>query len=463
MGEDGLTRRSFLGWAAVAAAAAVGCSSGGEGEGAAADEPATDRGSAATDKPGGGERTLRIAQVNHYVPAYDTWFDDVYVPRWSEANDVQVLVDHIPLADLPTRAATEVSLRRGHDIFSFPAPPPAFEDDVVDLRETVEAVIGRLGPMTPMMERSAHNAKTGKWFAFPEYWSANMINYRSELWSAAGLPAGPDTWDDLLRVGPAVKGAGHPLGLGISPDFDSNTTLLSLLHSYGASVQDDQANVVLDSPAAVEAVKVAVEVYRTSMTAEVLAWDATSNNRFLVSGRGSLIFNPVSGLRAFEKQDPVLAGKVSLAPPLAGPGGRVGVHSFLGASVIWEFSEHQDLARQFLVDLAVDYGDAFARSEFYNLPGFPGAVPDLSRLVADDRSADPPDKYGLLGAAAEWSTNVGHPGPANAAMDEVLTLFLIPKMFARAVRGEATPAEAVTAAAAEVTPIFERWRERGKI
>jgi multiple sugar transport system substrate-binding protein len=36
-------------------------------------------------------------------------------------------------------------------------------------------------------------------------------------------------------------------------------------------------------------------------------------------------------------------------------------------------------------------------------------------------------------------------------------------MFARAARGEASPRRAVADAAAQVTPIFARWRARGLV
>jgi hypothetical protein len=49
------------------------------------------------------KETLRIAQWSHFVPAYDVWFDNVYVKRWGQANDTEVLVDHINQADIPTR------------------------------------------------------------------------------------------------------------------------------------------------------------------------------------------------------------------------------------------------------------------------------------------------------------------------------------------------------------------------
>ena len=38
------------------------------------------------------------------MPAYDQWFDDVYVKRWGETNDTEVIVDHINQADIPARA-----------------------------------------------------------------------------------------------------------------------------------------------------------------------------------------------------------------------------------------------------------------------------------------------------------------------------------------------------------------------
>jgi len=58
------------------------------------------------------------------------------------------------------------------------------------------------------------------------------------------------------------------------------------------------------------------------------------------------------------------------------------------------------------------------------------------------------------------STVFGH---ANAAAMDVFNQFLVPKMFAAAAKGEMTAEEAVKAAEAQMKPIFDRWREQGKI
>jgi multiple sugar transport system substrate-binding protein len=200
------------------------------------------------------------------------------------------------------------------------------------------------------------------------------------------------------------------------------------------------------------------------MTDEVFAWDSASNNRLLTSGRGSLIVNSISAARAAEQQDQELASNIALAQAPIGPAGNqprsIGV---LGSYVIWKFSIHIDLAKQFLVDLALSYREAFLQSVFYNLPAFPGVVPELSDLVRKDQVARPSDKYSLLGDAASWSANVGSPGTLNAAVDEIFNASVLARMFSAAARGERSPADAVAAAEAQMRPIFEKWRERGQI
>jgi multiple sugar transport system substrate-binding protein len=452
-----MDRRGFLRVAgAAAAAAAVGGSCGGGSDKKAAPAATKESG------PGGGERTLRIAQLNHFVPAYDTWFDNEYTKRWGEDHDIAVTVDHIPYEQLTARADTEVASQRGHDIFGF-ISPPTFEDHVIDHREVVEEVESKVGKMDPLVERSILNPKTGKYIAFSDYWAAKPVHYRADLWNRLQPGLSPDSWDDVVRAGSGLKAAGHPLGIGMSSDPDSELALSALLAAHGGSVQDKAGDVVLDRPASVEAVKLGTAIFRTGMTDEVFGWDAASNNRLLASGRTSLILNPVSAMRAVEDQDPELAAQIALAPLPSGPAGRIGPTSFMGISVIWQFSQNQEMAKQFLVDLALNSREAFLRSEFYNLPSFPGAVKDLAQLVASDSGARPPEKYRLLAEASRWTTNLGHPGPTNAAVTEMFNEFLVSKMFAAAARGELSAEDAVKRAHAQAVAIFAKWRERGKI
>jgi multiple sugar transport system substrate-binding protein len=255
--------------------------------------------------------TPRIAQWSHFVPACDQWFDGEYTKQWGERNDTEVVVDHIPLAELPARANAEVTAQRGHDLFGFTLPPPIFEDQVIDHREIVEEVETKLSRTTPLVELSIFNAKTKKYFGFSDHWVVDPVNYRADLWDQVQPGFRPDTWDNVLRAGPQLKSMGHPLGIGMSQEIDSNLALMDLMHSFGASIQDEEA-IAINRPATVEAVKMGEAIFRAGMTDEVFTWDAASNNRFLASGKGSLILNAVSALRAVEGQEPDLAGKVRL-------------------------------------------------------------------------------------------------------------------------------------------------------
>ncbi|MGH9040005.1 MAG: ABC transporter substrate-binding protein [Acidimicrobiia bacterium] len=452
-----LSRREFMRLAALAGAgAALG--------GTACSSEGTKAKTAASSGAGNG-KALRIAQWGHFVPAYDEWFDDDFARRWGEDHDISVEVDHIPFADIPARGDAEAEAGFGHDIFGFVDPPPGIEDKVIDHRGIVEEVEAKIGPMTPLVERSIHNPKTNKYFGFADSWVANVSHYRSDLWDQVEPGLRPTTWEDVRRAGPGLEALGFPLGIGYSEDADSSYTLLGLMHAFGASVQDEEAQVVIDRPATVEAVKFGAELFRSGVTDEVFVWDAYSNNRYLTTGRGSMVVNAISAIRAAEKENAELARSIQLSPVPSGPTGPdqpLGVY-VTHVYAIWNFSTQQELAQQFLVDLSLGYREAFVRSEFYNLPAFPGSVPDLAQLVTKDEHSVPDDKYAFLADATKWSTNIGSPGPSNAAIIEVFNQDVITAMFAAAARGEMTPEEAVAAAEARVTPIYDKWRERGKI
>src|SRR5204862_115113 len=58
------------------------------------------------------KHNLGVIQWSHFVPAYDTWFDNVYTKKWGAKHDTDVRVDHINLAQLPARAQADVAVRR---------------------------------------------------------------------------------------------------------------------------------------------------------------------------------------------------------------------------------------------------------------------------------------------------------------------------------------------------------------
>src|SRR4026208_2078965 len=70
------------------------------------------RGAAAADK------TLKVLQWAHFVPAYDKWFDP-WAKDWGAKRGVEVTVAHVGFADVVPRATAEVAAQSGHDVHMF--------------------------------------------------------------------------------------------------------------------------------------------------------------------------------------------------------------------------------------------------------------------------------------------------------------------------------------------------------
>jgi multiple sugar transport system substrate-binding protein len=240
------------------------------------------------------------------------------------------------------------------------------------------------------------------------------------------------------------------MGLGLASEIDTNMALRAVMYSFGSSVQDAEGNVVLNSKETLEAIKFVKAIYKESMTPEVFTWDASSNNRFMLTGKGSLTLNAVSISRAAEKDDPEKGKNIWLAKTPKGPVCRMGLQHVMNVYAIWKFAENIEGAKKFL-------------SEFYNFPCFPKTVPDFKEQIAHDKNSNPPDKYKVLEDVQDWATNVGYPGYVNAAISEIFGSWIISTMFQKAASGELSPEDALNVADKKVRAIFKKWRAKGVI
>jgi multiple sugar transport system substrate-binding protein len=409
-----------------------------------------------------GQKTLKILQWDHFVPEFDKWFNHTYVQEWGQKNDTNVMVDNVGMTSLYSRAAAEVAAQSGHDLFMFLLPPPAFEDHVIDHREIYEECQHKYGAAIDLAVKSTYNPKTNKFYGFSDSYVPDPVNYRKDLWDDVGRL--PDTWDDIRIGARQIKQKhGIPMGIGLASELDTNMALRSIMASYGASVQNAEGHPVLKSPETLEALKFVTTLYREAMTDEVFTWDASSNNRLMLAGRGSLTLNAISITRTGENQKIPLSEHIWLAKAAEGPHRRIGLVHLMDVYVIWKFADNIEGAKQFLVDYVGNFQKAFLASQFYNFPCFPNTVPGLKDRIADDAQASPRDKYNVFADVSEWTTNVGYPGYANAAIDEVFRNWTISTMFAHTASGKMTPAQALDQTDREVRRIFEKWAERGKV
>lgn len=407
---------------------------------------------------------LSILMWSHFVPAHDTWFDP-WVRDWGSRVGLDVTVDHINYAELPARTQAEIQANQGHDVIMHLAPVPQFEPSMLDLTDVVTEADRRHGSMLDLCRKSSFNPTTKRFFGFAPFWVPDPGDYRASLWTPTGLTEGPASWDDLLRGGAEIKRTQNvQLGVGMSQEIDSNMACRALMWSYGASIQDENEQVVVNSPQTVEAVDFMARLFRDAMTPEVFSWNAASNNQGLAAGQLSYILNSISAYRTSQESDPEVANDIFFTPALQGPADARAASHVMYNWIVPSYAANPDAAKEFLLHYVGNSPLVTWHSKLYDFPAYPDTVPDLDGwLQTDPYGSQPADKLALLADATEWSTNIGHPGPANTAEGEVFATFIIPNMFARAARGEVSAAQAVTDAEAQIRPIFDKWRQRGLI
>jgi multiple sugar transport system substrate-binding protein len=425
--------------------------------GAAAAAPTAASGAAAAPAPaqagpGGFANvgTLKILMSSHFVPAYDTWFDQ-WAKDWGDKNHVEMQVDHITSNDLAAKNAAEVAAGGGHDIYKFSrnGEPTLYHDFMVDVSDVTKQVGEAHGGWIPFAETLG--LYQGVWKAVPEYFIDFPALYRKDIFDANGLQP-IDTWDDLLKTGQILKDKGNPIGIAINQKSnDANNTWTGVLWSHGGSVvAEDGKTVALDSQGTRDMLNYAIELFHKTMTDEVLSWDDTGNNLLLASGRGSWIQNPISALRTIEHDTPDLAAKIQISNTPAGPKGRM--TSVTGNSwAIANWSVSVPACKAMLLDYYQVYLDAIKASTGYNQP----VLKDFRKKPMAILGEDP--KLNVLQDFDQYIHSVGYPGPPTPPAGEVESNWIVPLMVARAVN-DGNVNDAVQWGTQKVHAVYDKYK-----
>lgn len=401
-------------------------------------------------------KSLSIVQWSHFVPEYDKWFDQ-FAKDWGTKNNISVTVDHIPVGNVAARAAAEASAQSGHDLFGWNGAGGAhlYRKFLVDVTSLVDATEKKYGKVSAIGQQIGYNQDDRTWSAFPDFYINFPAMYRKSMWDEIGMK--PDSWDDVRSGGAKLKAKGHPVGISLGHSNDPNTTWRGLLWSFGGALQDSEGkNVVLNSKETIEAVKFVAALYKEAMTSEVLSWDDSSNNRYLVSGIGSMIVNPISAYRTFQKANKKGADDTFVMAPPKGPVRQImgGASEFYG---IWNFAKNKEGAIEFLKYYADHWPEAFKASEGYNNPCFANLVPKPMPILSNDPTSTPSDKLAVLQDSGQWSASPGYPGPSWPAVDEVYNDFVICDMMSKAATGQMSAEDSVKWAHQQSEAIFTKW------
>ena len=251
-----------------------------------------------------------------------------------------------------------------------------------------------------------------------------------------GGPPKAEAWtlDAMLKAAEACHKGGNPFGIGLGTTEDNVDTAGAIFQSFGAELVDAKGTITVKS----DKVRQALEYYKKLaqwLPPDAPAWDNAANNKYLISGKGSLIMNPPSAWAVAKRDAPQVAEQLWTHGMPSGPVGRYA--PFLPYFwAIWSFGKNKTAAK----DLILFSRNASAvekmvnASAGYDLPAFE----KLTDFKIWAEIGPPPGtlyhypnpyNHQILSVAAQ-------PAPPKIA-HQIYTQAIHTKMIVRLIKGEA--------------------------
>jgi hypothetical protein len=332
---------------------------------------------------------LNVAFWDHWVPGANDVLAKL-CKDWAAKEKVELNIDFVTSQGdkLMLTSAAEAQAKSGHDMITLPIwYGPAHTDDLEPADDVWAELTKRHGPTTASMTYIAK--QEGHWIAppaIPNTLTLPCVARIDVFKEAVGLDVQkmyptqggtPDkdlqdkwTWDFFLDAAEKCNKAGHPFGLAIGLTSDTANWVGAIFNAHGAELVDKDGNVTVKS----DAVKHMLDYFKRLtqyLPSDVYAWDDSGNNKALISGQASLIFNPPSAWAVAVRDAPKVAEQCWHFSSPKGPKGRFdpAQPSTWG---IWKFSPNKAAAKSLALYLweTDQVKQLVAASKGYDIPCF---------------------------------------------------------------------------------------------
>ncbi|MGW1205568.1 sugar ABC transporter substrate-binding protein [Streptomyces cyaneofuscatus] len=197
----------------------------------------------------------------------------------------------------------------------------------------------------------------GTAYGVPWYVDTRVLYYRTDLAEKAGVTKAPTDWKELQDLATAYqKKAGTKWGLSIQPSgLDTVQNFYSFLYSAGGEIVNDEGEAVIDSPAAVKALKEYGSYFDKGLANKSVqpGYDVVKD---FGNGRVPMFFGGPWHVTLLNEGQPQIKGKWAIA----GVPADASSTSMAGGSslVISKDSEHKAAATEFIEYLTDTEGQA---------------------------------------------------------------------------------------------------------
>ena len=413
---------------------------------------------------------LKMGVWDHWIPGSNAALEAM-LQKWGEANGVEIEVDFISSVGnkLLLTAQAESRAGIGHDIYFHGLwMPTMFARRLEPLDDVVEDILASEGPMVPLAEYLAK--VDGVWRASPSpvgSQTQGMISrldlYKKyadidlqEIFPGPGQDRNTDLvnawdYDALLEAGQKLHEAGHGIGGPLAATVDASCWLAPTFAAHGAELVNKDGDIVVDSEEVRTVLEYLSKLART-MPESVYAWDDAGNNRWMVSGKGSSVFNAPSPWNVAKRDAPQFAEQMWCHDLPRGPHGRYRnfIPTFWG---IWDFSENISAAKDLLRHVAT-------RDVTYQMSQVTDGY-DVPLLVSHAEGNDIWEKAGPPPGAIynypirgdEIGIAVGYPAPPPIAA-QIMAQGIFPNLVSRVTAGGDSIDEGIRWAANELESVM---------
>lgn len=308
--------------------------------------------------------TLKVGIWDHWVKQTNPVMKGI-MDEWGAKNNVEIKLDFIPSSGnkiILTQAA-EAQARAGHDIMAFDQfNTHQYADKLINVDDVVNGLIGQYGPVSSATEYLGK--VDGEWKGVPVAWGSAPLptvgrisllkkyaNVDVTEWYPAEdvTTASSEEWtyEKMLEIAKACHEGGQPLALGCgSNSTDANQTWGATFGAFGAELTDSDGNPTVDSDPVHEVLDYVSRMI-PYLPREQISYDDGANNRALISGQASMIWNPPSAYAVAKRDKPEIAADCWHFPNPKGKMGRLVPHRpYMWG--IWQWANNQSAAKDLM-------------------------------------------------------------------------------------------------------------------
>ncbi len=368
--------------------------------------------------------------------------------EWGNQNNVEVLIEVVPLEDLDAKTTGFIESGSGADlIVTYAHKIPIYSQKLLDFTDIASETVR---PFSGYYETARHmTTKDERYYGLPLYSWSHLWVYNGEALSELGLqPA--NTYQEALTIAQKLAANAprvYPFGIGLGRDDDCAMFLQATLWAFGGSVVDGHGNVVIDSPEAERAYEYVLALWNEGLIPPgAFGWQGITNNRNFLAKRIAFTMNSPTILLAAQKEMPEFAKSILLTTYPEGPAGRFSYATGFAFTALRSTSKR---------DLLANFLKFFYQPSNYRrlITAGRGAVNPWLRGCEDLEPFQDPRLQSCL-HSLEIERHVGWPGPVTAAAAEVFQRRILANVLNDVVNNALTLKQALAKARADVEEIY---------